>query len=878
MKHSAIIAMVALAATISVAADDATIAKFSSVTNFLTCSQQIRNDMRAAVKKTAADGDMATFGALVDMLSKNGGARVEAPTFDIWNDAAWALADAALKQRNKKPDEQKELMAGFREGGTTFGLWQGPEVLEKKLDAAMLQVACDLLTRKMPQQDLSLELQYRRASAVLGLQKKAGTMAAQVAAVDAIRQFVVSAKPLTVADTNAVVQAINTTFGFFYEAGNGAAISEAAREYQTKCRDFLASRGELMAMEAREIGGYHRSGNEAAYKAALEKFGKHPVDKNLFKALDAFRSAMLDRRYPAPYAEVLRVAKPLLDKRNQLFKYGELMDVNYFYFSLARSLGDMDAMTEAYKGMCEAFDSAKAACEAENAREKAAREAERLARENKQPAPPPFVRDWSKRVPYDRPSSERRWYVQELQNRGMYAEAIPYLENGLNPRDPIGYISLVVSYIKTGRNADAVKLCQELQGTNTTANADQKFTAASYSAIAQAKTPSDLVNRVKSLRKQCDAMGKDGETQIDKDKRFFSKVRGISRMMFVLDSTESAVPYLKALQSLSWDLLWPEEKVQYTVKFLADAPATAEGALQAGLFSKLPVENRLAKYNVYNWFDKGAEMNRVKSADKPHLNADVAGKEAAIVAAYDQNGLHVYGKFNDPNAWKARDAISGGIGFEYSIMPGEDAPWHWNMFNTTEKTKDWGVVWDSPRKGFKVGMEFFKEDWTIAGDCHVIHLFFPWDAFPYQLPKNGDTWRFALIGGWAGQFGALGGGAVHEMGRSMQLKFEVPGNVQQTLKLGLLRQAVRDYNAVRGKFENADFWVDPHLGDAEFHAQVAAPFMKELDEVSKRVRETELKPGDVDQLLAKYLFALSDFRLALDAKRADWLETKFFAE
>lgn len=885
MKYAfaSVVAVAILAAAGTSAADEAALAKFATVTNFLTCPQNVRNDMRVAVKKAAAENDAATLGALLDMLAKNGGAKLEPATFDIWNDAAGAMVGAALELRKKKPEEQKELMAGFREGGSTFGLWQGADVLEKAPDQAMLQAACELLTKKMPETGITPMLRFRRDKSLYDLARRIGVpVAEQNAAIGKVRQLALSVKPATQDDTNAVAQAINSSLFHYLEINDGAAYAALAREYQDKCRDFLESRNDYGAMIAREAAGYHRAVQTDAYRAAADRLAKLPVDKKFFTAMEAFRAAMIDRRpggeVPGAVDEILRVAKPLIDRRKALFGGEELMNVAGFMLSLARSKNDIPAMITAYGEMTEAYEAALKRWEDENAREKAAREAEKAAREKGEKIDKPFQRDWTIRRPYDMPGRDRWWYVQALQNAGFFAETIPSLEKNLNPKNPNGYLDLMRAYMMAGRKADVAKLNKELQGTNTTANADQKFSAAAYAVIAEAKNPADLVGRLKGLRALSDSGCKDGATQVEKDQRFFLKIRSVSRMLFGIDSTEAAVPNLKAVQAMTYDMLWPEEKVQYTVKYLPDAPSSADGALRTDVFSKLPVENRMAKYNVYNWFDKTPETARVKSAEKPRLNADVPGKEASIVAAYDNNGLHIYARFNDPDAWKARDGIAGGIGIEYSVMPGEDAPWHWNMANSAEKSKDWGVVWDSPRKGFKVGMEYFKEDFCIAEKCQVFHLFFPWSAFPYQLPKNGDTWRFALIGGWAGQFGALGGGAVHELGRAMQMKFEIPGDVQPKLRLALLRQAAKDYKAVRGKFENADFWVDPHLGDPEFHAQVAAPFMKELDGVAKQVAETELNPGQVDQLLSRYLFDLSDFRLALDAKRADWLKAKFFAE
>ena len=496
--HLSAFSLATLVAALSVtafAADNAVLDKFQSVTNYLTCNQGIRNDMRNAVKKAAADNDMALLGSLLELLAKNSGGKVENATFDIWNDAAGAMVNSALEQRKKQPAQQKELMAGFREGGTTFGLWQGDDVLQKPLDQAMLQVACDILTKKMPQQGLSPAIQFRRDKAVYDLQKRAGSAESQAEAIAKVKAFALSAAPVTRDDTNAVDSAISATLWHYLERNDGLAYAALASEYQSKLGNYLKTRNTFNTMVISEAAGYHRANKMDQYKAAIAKIEKLPVTKDLFPALKAFQSAMIDHRGVAPATilpEVERVAKPLFDRRAQLFKDAELMDVCQFMYSIARGKGDVDGAIKAYEEMSAAYASALKRWEDENAREKAAREAEKKAREAKQPVTP-FVRDWSIQRPADLPSRERPWFVRLLQDNDRVAESIPYLAQNLNSRNPNGYIDLIRAYVKTGKKDEALKLCAEVAGTNTTANADQKFTAAAYAAIAQATQPAATI-------------------------------------------------------------------------------------------------------------------------------------------------------------------------------------------------------------------------------------------------------------------------------------------------------------------------------------------------------------------------------------------------
>ncbi len=121
---------------------------FSSVTNFSRCPGAVRNDFVAACRKAITAGDTATFKALIDILAKD--KDVTPYSFDCWRKAGEALVDDALAQRKKTPAERKVIAGG--EGGSTFGLWQGPMEIDGvfALDRLRLSEATDLLLKVMP--------------------------------------------------------------------------------------------------------------------------------------------------------------------------------------------------------------------------------------------------------------------------------------------------------------------------------------------------------------------------------------------------------------------------------------------------------------------------------------------------------------------------------------------------------------------------------------------------------------------------------------------------------------------------------------------------------------------------------------------------------
>ncbi len=869
-RHLSLVTLFALASA-TAAAD---IAALTSITNLATCAQAERNAYRAALAETGRAGDLKTFGALVDHLAKNGGGAVQPPVFDLWQAAASALVDRGLDASKKPAAEQAEIIAGFREGGSTFGFWTGSEeVAKKSVSVATFDAAAELLTRKMPQKGLTAALRHRRDQSLSGLERRVlSSSVAGRSASERYRNLAAAIVPVTEDDTNVVVKAMDDSFWQLVQySRDGRGIADLSLFYQEKMGDFLKASGQAGAMLAREAACYSRMGDMDAYKKLIPAVEASLRDHGTaVKTATAYEFCMATLRNDAPWGEIRRVLAPVF-ARAESYDAFDRMKLATMRFRIARGLNDVEGVGAAFGEMQAIYDGAVKARDDENARERQwGIDAAAARKEGKDIGP--FVRKVPRWLPDNMPNRERMGAASWLMNAGAPKLAIPILERA-DGLDRGAGIELARALAKAGRRADAAKACLVVEATNSTADASTKLSAAFFREYALSSSPTDLVRRLELLRPACDAVAGDGATQAQKDKIFFSRLRELCRRMFTVSSDKQGTAMLKAAVDLSYGMLWPEEKVAYKVRYQEQAPTSAEAALRAGIFDALPRENRFARYNAYNIFSRDAEMKRLKGEPEPHLAADVPGHEAAIVVAYDHAGLHFYAKFNDPDAWKARDGLARGASVEYSVMPGEGKSWHWNMFNTADRPTDAGVMWDSPRKGYRHAMEYAAEDCFIGERCHVAHIFFPWIVFAYDLPSNGDEWFFSFIAGWAGQFGALGGGGVHEFGRAMRLDFEVTPWQREVLRLGLLRQAVGEYGKVRGKFENAEFWVDPHLGDPTFYAKVVEPWLAELDGVADKVKNGgNLDAATVNGLLAKYLFDLADFRLAIDAKRATYIK------
>ncbi len=848
-----------------------------SVTNLATCHQKVRNAYRDALVSAGRAGDDATFGALVRHLGECGGAPVQTPVFDIWAAAAKTIVDRGLAVDAKPAAERAEIIAGFREGSSTFGFWAGSDEIAKKsprdrASAAAFDMAIELLERKMPQKGLSPELRYRAAQSLAQMSRRVlSSEAAGRFASDRFRTLALSVNPVSPEGTNVLIKAVDDSFWPLIQYCQCKGVGSLVREYREKLGPVLDAAGQTGALAAREAAEANRLFDNAAYKAllpALEAALKNP--RIAYKTAMTFNSAMTTARSNPPWAEIGRALKPILDNNRQ-FDDEKRLQLAFIKLQVARGTGDTAGVEATFNAMQDIYDAAVKAKNAEDERERQWKIDDAAARkEGKSIAP--FERKVPRSLPNDVPGRERVGVAGWLLNAGAVDAAIPLFKRAAVPRNPKACLELARAAAIGGNREEALAACGMIQGTNSTADAMMKINALFFAEYVQSTSPEDLVKRLKALRPRSDAAAGENATAADKDRFYLDRLRHLSRSMYTISSDQRGTAMMKAVVDLSYAQLWPEETVSYRVRYLDEAPTSAETALRLGLFDKLPNENRLGRYNVYNIFKKDKELKRVRGEPAPHLAADKPGCEAAVISAYDRMGLHLYAKFNDPDAWKTRDGFARGVAIEYTIMPGEGRPWHWNMLNTADKPSDAGVFWDSPRKGFKYGMEYITEDFYVGENCHVVHLFFPWLLFAYDLPENGAEWRLSFIAEWAGQFGALGGGAVHELGRAMRLDFDVPRAQRDILHLSLLRQAVGEYGRVRGKFENAEFWIDPHLGDRPFYRDVVVPWLTELDGVAKQVREGgALDSATVDRILGKYLFEFADFRLAIDAKRAAWV-------
>ena len=859
------------AAAAQQSADAAVLARFSPTNDFSACPQNVRNAFKEALKSSLAAGDMATFGGLLDNLAKSGA--VTPQTFDLWNAAAGALAEDAVAISRRKPEEIKELIAGFRAEGTTFGLNSRPlgEMSRPALVASRLADAESVLLQRMPQGKLTPELLKRRDSALLAIQNRAGTAAGKAASLDRLRNFALSAKPVSPADTNAVFSAVNEVFENLRNLGKWGDYLAFATEAQRRLASLYGDG--TLKLRARELGALFRVGDRSAYKTLAGEFAKLPRDRATLDALLVAKDVMTQGNDEQSWTAVADLLRRFVDARAG-FPFDARLRLAEIPYRVAAAAGDLGAMRSAYTEFDEIREKSAAAWEAESAREKAAREARK-----------PFTRDSAVVKPVNI-DALRNDYLRRLADLHAVADIVPVRRAMLNPRNVASYYDLGVACAAAGESKEARDAFAMVLA-DASAKAETRFRAAALDAVLASRDARDFAKRAAALRTVADAEAAEGETRHDADIRFFDRLRDASRVIYMTWPDPAHRDYVDALFKFTRSMEHPEEKVEYTAKFFESPPLTAEAAVAGGLFDRLPVENRMGRYALYSdieasWaspqFRKG-EHNLLKSApNAPHLAADVPGKEAGVVALYDQTGVHFYVRLNDPDAYKSRGGYADGVGVEFSVLTGEGGNWLWDWVSSLRPHKSYGVEWVSPAFGQKLRADTLRVDAVSSDKYHAFHIFVPWLAAYDRIPRKGDEWRFVLYAKWAGVSGMLGGGRVHELGRGMRLRFDMPGNALDKVRAGLLRQAAGNYRSIRSEWENAEFWSDPHMGDPEFWEEIVKPYLTELDAAAKEVVGGNLDRAAVDRVSREHLADFADFRLCLDAKRAAWIRARLFAE
>jgi len=811
---------------------------------------------RAAIKS----GDLETFKGLVARLARQ---PVTDATFALWRDAAMILAQDAVDLRGKKAPaaaDAKAGMAGFREGGTTFGLWQQPLEIDGEivLDATRLAEAEQLLTRQMPQSGLPPKFQFLRDRALLDIQVLSGSEAGRSRAYAVLQQRAFAFRPADHEGENALEEAFGVLLNYHEKRLSWLDAANAVNARVTRRPDTVGNR--LPTLIGQAAGYYFRAGADRLHEAERARLAALPFSDEVFKGYMEMATIISRDHQACP--DIPRLLKPVVDRRPSL-KAEQRYTLAGWLLDTAIRMNDVKAAKE---NMAELVGLDAACTEGMAAEEKKVAEARAKGGSYQRQNFPRTVLQ---------PHHRHRYASLMLSERAL-PEAIEAYSRcvAIEERNPHLHLGLAIARMLAGQEK-AARDGLEVFVANTALRAESRFAGRVIQAVVDAADLPDFKRRVMALRSLSDAEAVAGEKPDAAEARFFNWLRSATRQVF---GTEK-VDHVLALQECTESLKHPEIRLDYTARYLENAPTSAESWMRSGLFAdESRVERRFGRYGMFSSINKAAELALLKSHPAPTMGDYNKGEEGGVIFAYDERGVHVYVQFNDPASRAMRDGLRPGVSLELTISPGDAYSYHQTFYSTTDGVDTVDIEWDAVHEGYKMTRDYVRNDCCQTEKATAGYTFLPWILFHDKLPKHGDKWRLLVVAGWASQFRSLGGGSVHELGRSLRVTFDMPPAIAGKIRQGVVKAAVGEYRRIRRQWENAGFWSDPHLGDESFAERVVKPFLQELDDAAATVEDTSkpLAQAEYDRLFKERVPKWADFRLKLDALRANDLEEQFF--
>ncbi len=317
-----------------------------------------------------------------------------------------------------------------------------------------------------------------------------------------------------------------------------------------------------------------------------------------------------------------------------------------------------------------------------------------------------------------------------------------------------------------------------------------------------------------------------------------------------------------------------ETNKRYTVKYLADAPKTADAWSRTPDYQNWNImETRFAPYFGY---DVHNDKLLLKDTELPKL--DDAYKTGLHIV-FDENAVHIYARIDDPEAEKVAQGMQGGASLEWTFQPGADHAYHTFFFNSLPDSSDphW-VNWAGPTKRYRLTYDGITKDAVITKKGFAAHVAIPWLYVYDRLPgkEQGNNWKLGLCV-WNKGSRTLGG-MVHELGRALKLDFEMTPEQRTALERTICIQAFAKYNKIRndagGIIQN---WNDYLLGDPEFYEKCLKDYIAELDEAGKKLM-APAADADIHAIFTKYVPQWAEINYMLDEKRAEYLKSKLFSK
>ena len=244
---------------------------------------------------------------------------------------------------------------------------------------------------------------------------------------------------------------------------------------------------------------------------------------------------------------------------------------------------------------------------------------------------------------------------------------------------------------------------------------------------------------------------------------------------------------------------------------------------------------------------------------------------------YDDLGVHIYLRANDPNVIEVEQGKRLGASLEWVLSPGDQNAYYWFYFKGIPDNSDVHYVnWAAATKNYRLTYDVIFKDSTTTPEGYAAHVFIPWIGVYDKLPSADNVWRVGLqIKN--GDFRTLSG-HVHELHRGIIMDFSFTPEQRVALERQICIQAFNRYNNIRrnsgGRIQN---WNDIQLGDRAFYKASLEEYIKELDEAGEKLM-APAPDSEIHAIFTKYAPQWAEINYVLEDKRADYLRDKLFQE
>ena len=286
---------------------------------------------------------------------------------------------------------------------------------------------------------------------------------------------------------------------------------------------------------------------------------------------------------------------------------------------------------------------------------------------------------------------------------------------------------------------------------------------------------------------------------------------------------------VRGIESYRQSLYKPRPKKRYVVRF-AEKPVT-------GITDMEKVEAESAVYDRSYGGDLEFLTTDVVTGDRGDVGSSKEKLEPPTMKVVaDARGLHFLVTAKDPKAREIELGHVGGFSFEGYIAPGANTPYYCflaeplkgqlGIFNTSYDIAEYRYLGKSD-----IGMRV-KSDVLVRDGEILTYIFFSWENWPTNIPKNGSVWDYEnMYWNRTGNFCWNGTESIHGRSTWGELEFALTDAQRAAMLRPVIAHAIARYNGEKniGGATALGHWQDATLGDLAFYTNSVAPIEKELD-------------------------------------------------